>query len=94
MRYSTYEVKHCHKCIAHKNDDKATLRYKQWVENHSCNINHSGSSESMETTAAVEMCSRSVEKRNLKYITFVRDGDSSCFAYVKEACFNTYGHGY
>ena len=52
-----YEVKamYCHVCIAHKNDDKATLRYQRWMENHSCNINNSGSSDSMETTASVQM---------------------------------------
>ena len=91
-----YEVKtlYCHECVAHKNDDKTTLRYQQWMENHSCDINHSGSSDSMETAAAVEMFSRSVGKQNLKYTTFVEDGDSSCFAHVKEPCFNKYGQGY
>ena len=65
------------------------------MDNQSCNINHSGSSDSMETAAAaVEMFSRSVEKRNIKCTTFVGDGDSSCFAHVNEACFNKYGHGY
>ena len=59
----------------------------------SCDINHSGSSDSMETAAAVEMFSRSVEKRNVKYSTFVGDGDSSCSAHVKAACFNKYGQG-
>ena len=91
-----YEVKtlFCHECVAHKSDDKTTLRYQQWVKNHVCDINHSGSSDSMETTAAVEMFTRSVEKHNLKYTTFVGDGDSSCFAHVKEARFNKYGDSY
>ena len=80
--------------VAHKSDDKTTLRYQQRVKNHVCDINHSGSSDSMETTAAVEMFTRSVEKHNLKYTTFVGDGDSSCFAHVKEACFDKYGDGY
>ena len=61
-------------CVAHKNDDKTTLHYQQWMENHSCNINYSGSSDSMETTAAVQMFTRSVEKHNLKYTTFIGDG--------------------
>jgi hypothetical protein len=42
-------------------------------------INHEGSSEEMEAVAAVQIFSRSIETRKLKYTTFVGDGDSSSF---------------
>ena len=44
----------------------------------------------METNGAVEMFLRSIESRNLKYTTFVGDGDSSCFGHVKEKCLQKY----
>ena len=37
-------------------------------------------------TGAKEICFRSVSTRNLKYTTFVGDGDSDCFPNVKEEC--------
>ena len=50
----------------------------------------------MEAVAAVDIFSRSINSRQLKYATFVGDsgGDSSCFGRVKEAMFAKCGDTY
>ena len=52
------------------------------------NINHSRSSNSMETQGAIEMFLGSVDKTGLRYTTFFGDGDSNCYASVCEALKN------
>ena len=91
-----YEVKSlfCHECKEHTNWDVESEKYKQWKESHDCQINHKGSSEEMEAVAAVEIFSRSIEKRKLKYTTFVGDGDSSSFGRVKAALDEKFGPDY
>ena len=59
-----------------------------------CQINHTGISDAMEANGAAKIFLRSIEKRRLKYITFVGDGDSSCFGKVAEACAGKYGETY
>ncbi|XP_046844662.1 LOW QUALITY PROTEIN: uncharacterized protein LOC124438534 [Xenia sp. Carnegie-2017] len=54
-------------------------RYEVWKANHLCKINHSGSSNSMETVGAVRIFERSVATRGLKYIHMLGDGDSSTY---------------
>lgn len=44
-----------------------------------CKINFSGSSHSMESHGAVAMWNRSLALHNLRYTTFIGDGDSSSF---------------
>ena len=44
-----------------------------------CTSNFKGSSQSMESSAAVEMWKRSVEKNKLIYEIYIGDGDSSSF---------------
>ena len=82
----------CHECVSHKN----TPDFTEWYQTHEnvCMVNHKGSSDSMETAGAVEIFLRSIETRNLKYTTFVGDGDSSCFGVVSKACNNKYGDSY
>ena len=79
-----YEVKSicCHECKEHTSWDVESEKYKEWKESHDCQIDHKGSSEKMEAVAAVEIFSRSIEKRKLKYTTFVGDGNSSSFGRV------------
>jgi hypothetical protein len=86
----------CHECKAHNDDDKDSDKYKEWKQAHEtrCQINHHGSSEEMEATAAVEIFSRSISSRKLKYTTFVGDGDSSSFGWVKEALEKKFGVEY
>ena len=84
-----YEVKSlfCYECKVHNNQDSESNEYKEWKSAHElkCEINHKGSSEEMEAVAAVAISSRSINTRQLKYTTFVGDGDSSSFGRVKEA---------
>ena len=80
----------CHECSAHSRWDKKSEKYKNWWDKHkaTCYINHSGSSDSMETQGAIEMFLRSIDKNGLRYTTFVGDGDSNCYASVCEALKN------
>ena len=48
----------------------------------------------MEAVAAVDMFSRSITSRQLKYTTFVGDSDSSSFGRVKEALHALHGDSY
>ena len=86
----------CHVCKAHSMDDKDSDEYKKWKEEHQpkCEINHHGSSEDMEAASAVEIFCRSISSRNLKYTTFVGDGDSSSYGRVKEALEEKFGPDY
>ena len=87
---------HCHECINHQNDDKKSDMYLDWHKSHlgNCLVNYHGSSGGMEAKAGVEMFLRSIETRNLKYTIFVRDGDSSCYSKVRDACTACYGESY
>jgi hypothetical protein len=93
-----YEVKSifCHECKVHINQDSESKEYKEWKSAHElkCEINHKGSSEEMEAVAAVAIFSRSINTRQLKYTTFVGDGDSSSFGRVKEALEREFGVAY
>ena len=77
----------CHSCVAHRQSDKDSDEYKKWKENHDpvCQINHEGSSGSMEADGTEKIFARSIEKNQLRYIRFVGDGDSSCFGKVANA---------
>ena len=48
----------------------------------------------MEVAGAIEIFTRSIETRALKYIEFIGDGDSSTFCKVKEALGMKYGDDY
>ena len=93
-----YEVKSlfCHECKAHTLQDPGSDEHKEWLRKHepNCSVNYKGPSEEMEAVAAVDIFSRSIKSRQLKYTTFVGDGDSSCFGKVKEAMFAKYGDTY
>ena len=93
-----YSVKSfvCHECKARNCLDKETDEYKIWKDAHAstCQINHQGSSEEKEVVAAIEIFSRSIKQRQLKYTTFVGDGDSSSFGRVKDAMMEKYGDDY
>ena len=68
----------------------------EWKENHApdCEINHIGSSGSMEREGAVEMFLRSVDKHNLKYTEYVSDGDTNSFGAVVQALSEKFGDQY
>ena len=81
---------------AHNGMDRESDECKTWKESHaaSCEINHYDSSEEMEAVAAIEIFGRRIEKRQLKYTTFVGDGDSSSFGGVKDAMEKKYSGDY
>ena len=93
-----FEIKSkvCFQCKAKGGKDKSSKEYITWFDKHKheCSVNHSKSSGSMETEAAITIFMRSIEKHNLKYTTYVGDGDSSSFGEVAEALFNKYGSEY
>ena len=91
-----YAVKtlNCPECTAHEKWNITTSEYTNWKQNHVCQINHTGSSEEMEAQGAIEIFSRSIETRGLKYTAFVGDGDSSCFGKVQSAMKDKYGDKY
>ena len=66
---------------------KNSEKYQTWYNQHEneCSVNHLKSSESMEKEAAIEMFLRLVEKRGLKYTTYIGDGDSSSYGMVAQA---------
>ena len=65
----------CHLC---KKNPHPTI---EWKQKHAavCQINHCGSSGSMEKEGAIEMFVCSVNKHNLRYTTFVGDGNTNFF---------------
>ena len=66
--------------------DKDTVVYLDWYRKHLpiCRKNYNGSSASMEAQGAVDIFGRSVEKHNLRYTTFIGDGDSKAYFLVKD----------
>lgn len=51
---------------------------------HKCTLNYEGTSGGMEVAGAVSIFQRSVEKRGVKYINYLGDGDSKAFKAVQE----------
>eukprot|EP00794_Sanderia_malayensis_P008342 gene8342-9243_t len=85
-----------HECSSNTNDDKTSDLYKTWKAKHEnkCSINHTGSTGSMETSGAIKMLIRFVEKRSLQYTTFIGDGDTDCFASVRDECYKVFQNKY
>ena len=48
----------------------------------------------MEVQATLEMFMRSIESYNMRYTTYVGDGDSSSFGTLKDAILETFGDEY
>ena len=63
--------------------------FDKWEAEHICQINHSKSSGSMESTGAVAIFHRSKELHNLQYTEYIGDGDSSSYIAVQKS--NPYG---
>jgi len=53
--------------------------YDNWLADHNCSINHETSSGAMESSGAVSIFTRSIEKYGLIYKEYLGDGDSSSF---------------
>jgi hypothetical protein len=71
--------KYCHECYTHQTWDRQTTKYKDWKNAHEpdCKINYTKSSNSMEAHGAKIMWCRSLDKHNLRYATYIGDGDSA-----------------
>ena len=75
--------------IAHLNesymryDECESEEYQNFMLNHKCAINYTGSAPSMEPEGAVRMFRRSVQDRKLQYTSYIGDGDS--YLAVKES---------
>ena len=84
------KTKVCHVCKKSKNASN------EWKARHApnCEVNHYGSAGDMESEAAVEMFTRSIERHNLFYGIYVGDGDSSSFGAVARAVKEHYGNDY
>ncbi|KAK6175868.1 hypothetical protein SNE40_014245 [Patella caerulea] len=91
-----YEVmcNYCPGCAKNKMD-RNSAEYEHWYAQHktSCQINHPGSSKSMESSAAVILFQRSVVKFNFRYTTLLNDGDRSVFNAIVSLNDNTGRYG-
>ena len=74
--------KSCQKCALKKG--KCTdEEFEEWLLEHECDINFTGSSPAMEAEGAVVLWGRSIERHNLRYKWMVSDGDSKAFNAVE-----------
>lgn len=76
--------KYCELCTKKKKSLHTEEAFDEWYAGHAseCHMNHFGSSGAMESAAAVMMWERSLSY-NLRYTTFISDGDSSAYMAVK-----------
>ena len=89
-----FKSKFCFECKTRGHWDKNSDCYKNWLHENIYSIKHTSSSESIEKAAAVEMFGQSISLHNLKYTTYVGDGNSSSFGEVCEAMKKKYGNNY
>ncbi|KYN05834.1 hypothetical protein ALC62_03230 [Cyphomyrmex costatus] len=78
--------KYCKSCEFWKKRE-GSAEYEEWAENHNleCQCNHSGSAGKMEVDAVTEMFQRSETLHNVKYGSYIGDGDSKTFKGLLEA---------
>jgi hypothetical protein len=78
----------CQSCTKQKKA-LTTDQYERWQRNHiaqgMCDQNHTGSAGSMEPQGMLNIFRRSVEKRKLRYVHYLGDGDSKTFKFISEA---------
>ncbi|GFV05885.1 uncharacterized protein TNCV_2552521 [Trichonephila clavipes] len=91
-----YEIlsKYCTECTAAVRDLSGdSPDFAIWYEGHKseCQINHTGSSSSMEMEAAAILWQRSIKECNMRYTCILSDGDSKTFQYLMSL--NIYGKG-
>ncbi|GFV98566.1 uncharacterized protein TNCV_1397851, partial [Trichonephila clavipes] len=91
-----YEIlsKYCTECTAAVRDLSGdSPDFAIWCEGHKseCQINHTGSSSSMEMEAAAILWQRSIKECNMRYTCILSDGDSKTFQHLMSL--NIYGKG-
>ena len=87
--YSTF----CHTCsqqrVALGAGKLTQAEFDEQQAAHNCSVTSTGSSGAMEVQRAVDLWTRSEEKYNLRYVTFIGDGD--CKGYQAVANSSPYG---
>ena len=85
--------KFCHTCSQQRvalGDGKLTqAKFDEEQAAHNCSVASTGSSGAMEVQGAVDLWTRSEEKYNMRYVTFIGDGD--CKGYQAVANRSPYG---
>ena len=78
--------KTCTTCRLHAFEDPDSLEFQLFWEQHQhqCEANYAGTSPSTEARGAVTLWKRSLDY-NLRYLTFIGDGDSKSFSSISEA---------
>ena len=61
---------------------RGTQEFEEWQLYNNCPVNHTGSAGSMESAGTEQMFPRLIEKRKLRYLTYLGDGDSKSFRVV------------
>lgn len=76
-----YKCSICRQCSQWKNKDHEGIEYLEWYVKHEpdCTLTHEGSSQAMESSGAVQLFGRSIRKHQLRYQTFIGDGDSKSY---------------
>ena len=81
-------VKTCKVCVMWASR-KGSIDYQNFIKEHECPINHVGSAGAMEAVGAVKMFEKSVADLQLRFTTYIGDGDSK--AYPAVVASNPYG---
>ena len=65
---------------------RETVEYHEWLENREavCNMNHTGSSGSIEVEGMKKICSRSMDLYQVRYINYIGVGDTKSFKSVND----------
>ena len=76
LENANYRVntKNCRACKLWKG--KKGPKADKFRKYHKCPLNYIGSSGMMEPNGILECCDSSVEKRQLRYLTYIGDGDT------------------
>lgn len=69
-------TKYCKEYEYWSHRDHDSTEYHEWKLQHYCKANYTGSSPSMESSGAVQLWGRSVEKRKIQYSKMIADEDS------------------
>ena len=77
------KTKNCHACKLWKG--KKWPKADKFHKYHKCPLNHTGSSGMMESNGILECFESSVEKRQLRYLTYIGDGDTKSYQNVVAA---------
>ena len=82
LDYNLYD-RNCYSCSKWPESRRSSCpeEFEDYWAKHKtlCTSNYKGSSQSMESTAAIDVWSRSIKTHNLAYGTYIGDGDSSSF---------------